>query len=393
MGFSCKQAGALLAMAVCAAAANAQGMTFDFSGFGTAGYTWADTNKAEFVRDRQPKGADNTGDIGVDSLVGVQGTVHLNSSISATTQLIVRRSTSTDFTLDVPLAFLKDAVTQDFAIRVGRLQLPTFMVSESRQVGFANTFVRPPVEVYGQSPLDFIDGVDGQYAHSFGPIDIAAGAFYGKVAVSVQGADVSVRKFAGANISATWGPVTLHYARLSGHITIATSADQLIAAVGAAGFTQLAAQLSIADRATTFSDFGLNLDWHNFLLQGEATQSEIGGFIADSRGQYALAGYRIRKFTPYVIYSVRKTISPTSDNTIPQVGPLLPLALAVNSILGGPDDQHSISGGIRWDFRDSMDLKLQVDHVSFQGPGLFANVQPGFHSPVTVAGLAVDFVF
>jgi hypothetical protein len=135
MGFSCKQAGVLLAMAVCAPAANAAGMTFDFSGFGTAGYAWADTNKAQFVRDRQPGGADNTGDIGVDSLAGVQGTVHLSSSISATTQLILRRSTSSDFTLDVPLAFLKDAVTQDFAIRVGRLQLPTFMISESRQVG------------------------------------------------------------------------------------------------------------------------------------------------------------------------------------------------------------------------------------------------------------------
>jgi hypothetical protein len=40
-----------------------------------------------------------------------------------------------------------------------------------------------------------------------------------------------------------------------------------------------------------------------------------------------------------------------------------------------------------------MDVKLQYDHISFQGPGMFANVQPGFHSPVNVVGLAVDFVF
>jgi hypothetical protein len=36
MGFSCKQAGALLATAVGTTAANAAGMTFDFSGFGAA---------------------------------------------------------------------------------------------------------------------------------------------------------------------------------------------------------------------------------------------------------------------------------------------------------------------------------------------------------------------
>jgi hypothetical protein len=392
MGFSCKQAGALLAVAVCATAPNAEGMTFDFGGFGTAGVAWADTNKAEFARDSQPSGADSTGDIGLDSVVGVQGTVHLTSSISATTQLMLRRSYSRGFTLDVPLAFLKDAVTQDFAVRVGRLQLPTFMISESRQVGFANTFVRPPMEVYAQSAVDFVDGVDGQYGHSFGPIDIAAGAFYGKVDVTLPSADVSARKLSGANISATWGPVTLHYGRVVGRITVATAADPLIAAVGAVGFTQLAAQLSSVDRVITFSDLGLSLDWHNFLLQGETSQAEFGGYIADTRGRYALVGYRIHKFTPYASYAVRKVISPTTDSTIPQVGPLLPLALGVDALLAA-HGQHTTSFGVRWDFHDSLDAKLQIDRVSPEGPGLFINVKPGFSGPVTVAALVVDFVF
>jgi hypothetical protein len=68
------------------------------------------------------------------------------------------------------------------------------------------------------------------------------------------------------------------------------------------------------------------------------------------------------------------------------------LALGVDALIAGYD-QHSSSAGIRWDFHDSMDAKLQFDHISFQGPGSFANVQPGFHSPVNVVGLAVDFVF
>jgi hypothetical protein len=392
MGFSCKQAGALLAIAACAPAANAEGMTFDFSGFGTAGVAWTDTNYAQFARDSQPTGADSSVDIGLDSLVAVQGTVHLTSSISAITQVMFRRSDAKGFTLDVPLAFLKDAVTQDFAVRVGRLQLPTFMISESRQVGFANTFVRPPVEVYAQSPLDYVDGVDGQYAHSFGPFDIAAGAFYGKVDLSLTTAEVTVRKLNGANISATWGPVTLHYGRVTGRITIASAADQLIAAVGATGFTQLADQLATVDRATSFSDLGLSLDWHNFLVQGETTQSKIGGYVADTRGRYALVGYRIQKFTPYVSYAVRKVISPTTDSTIPQVGPLLPLALGVDALLAAYS-QHTTSFGVRWDFHDSLDAKLQIDHVSPEGPGLFINVKPGFSGPVTVAALVVDFVF
>lgn len=56
-------------------------------------------------------------------------------------------------------------------------------------------------------------------------------------------------------------------------------------------------------------------------------------------------------------------------------------------------DQHTTSAGIRWDVHESIDLKLQIDRVSPQGNGLFVNPQPGFHGPVTVAGLTVDFVF
>jgi hypothetical protein len=393
MGFSFKQAGALLAMAVCATTANAEGMTFDFSGFGTAAYTWADTNKAQFVRDLQATGADNAGSAEVDSLVGVQGTVHLSSSISATAQLLLRRVTTSDYQLDVPAAFVKDSLTEDFAVRVGRLPLPLFMVSDYRLVGFANTFIRPPQEVYGRAPLYTVNGADMLYSHSFGAIELNTQLYYGGSELAGSGFTSAQKKLFGGNISVTLGPLTLRYGRMINHNTLVSGADALIAGVRAAGFTALADQLSSADRASSFTGFGASLDWHNILVQAETTDSISGGYSGHSRGQYALAGYRIQKFTPYVSYSVHKKMGPTSDSTIPQVGPLLPLALGVNALLGGLDDQHATSAGIRWDFHDSMDLKLQVDHVSFQGPGLFTNVQPGFHSPVTVAGLAVDFVF
>jgi hypothetical protein len=391
MGFSCKQAGALLAMAVCATVANAEGMTFDFSGFGTASYTWADTNKAEFNRDLQPIGADNTGSAEVDSLAGVQGTVHFSSNLSATVQMLVRRVTTPDYQLDVPVAFLKDALSNDFAVRVGRLPVPLFLISDYRTVGFANTFIRPPQEVYGAAPLYTVNGADVLYSHSFGQVQIDSQFYYGGSQIDAGTSEVTSKKIFGGNISVTFGPLTLRYGRMGNHTTIVSPADPLIAALGGAGFTALANQLSTHDRAASFKALGASLDWHNILLQAETTDAVGGGFNPTTRGQYALAGYRIRKFTPYAMYSVRK-ITGSITNTIPAFGPLVPLARAVDALVAGYD-QHSTSGGIRWDFRDSMDLKLQVDHVSFQGPGMFANVQPGFHSPVTVAELAVDFVF
>jgi hypothetical protein len=392
MAFSSKQACAVLLLAACGAAAGADEKTFDFSGFGTAGVAWSDTDKGELVRDIQPRGVDSTGDVGIDSLVGVQGTVHWSSAISATAQVMFRRSTSSSFTLDVPLAFVKDQLTQDLAVRVGRLQLPAFMISEYRQVGYANTFIRPPLEVYGQVPLDYIDGVDGLYSHSFGPVDVNLGAFYGRADLSVGTIGVSVRKSRGGNLSATWGPLTLRYGRVESFLTLTTPADALIDAVRTTGFTALADQLSANNKAAIFTGYGLSADWHNVLVQGEYTQSAVGGYLADSRGRYGLVGYRIHRFTPFVSYAQRNPISPQTDGTIPPVGPLLPLALGVNALLTAYR-QHTTSFGIRWDFHDSMDLKLQVDRISPQGPGLFVNVQPGFKGPVTVAAVALDFVF
>src|SRR6185369_2563780 len=49
------------------------------------------------------------------------------------------------------------------SVRIGRIVLPTFMVADSRKVGYANPWVRPPVEVYGLIPITQNDGLDASY--------------------------------------------------------------------------------------------------------------------------------------------------------------------------------------------------------------------------------------
>jgi hypothetical protein len=393
MGFVCKRAGAALVMALGGSIAAAGEVSFDFSGFGTAGAAWADTNKAEFIRDGQQTGIDSSGGIGLDSLVGVQATAHLTPEISASVQVMLRRFTSKNYELDVPLAFVKDQLTSDLSVRVGKLPLPLFMISDYRQVGYANPFIRPPQEVYGEAPVDSHDGVDALYSHTFGPIDVNAQAYYGRFDLDLAGASVTDRKVTGGNISATWGPLTLRYGRMISNCTLVTAADQLVTTIASIGYTDLAGWLSTHDRSCAFSGYGAVLDWKNILVQGEMAQANTGGFPADVRGRYLLAGYRIRKFTPYAIYSNRTVISERTDNTIPAVGPLAPLAAAVNSLIAAPE-QHSYAVGVRWDFHESLDLKAQVDRVFPDASGgLFTNIQSGFHGPVTVAGVALDFVF
>lgn len=385
------RAGVPLLLALAAGSASAA--TFDVSGFGTAGFTITDTGDAEYARGSQPVGADNKGDVGVDSIAGVQATVHLTDKISGTTQVLLRRRYDKDFTLDVPLAFVKADVTKELAVRLGRLPLPVFMVSDFRQVGFANTWIRPPVEVYGQVPLDSVDGFDVLFNKSLGEVTFNTQAFYGKTDVSLPTVDVSSKKFWGVNVTGSYGPVTLRAARVEDKLTIVSAqANGLIAAVRQAGFASLADDLSTVDKDSSFTAFGASLDWHSVIVQAEHTKAETGGYPSDSIGEYVLAGYRVDKFTPYAIYAKRETSGAQTSNVIPKVGPLLPLALGVNALMTG-QEQNSTSLGLRWDAASSVAVKFQYDHVDPKGNGLFINPKAGFDGPVNVFGVALDVVF
>jgi hypothetical protein len=386
----------MLALALCSTWARAALPPIDVSGFGTGGFAITDNGKAEFGRAQQQLvGANNEGDVGVDSLLALQGTVHLTDMFSATVQGVVRRMFNTGFQLDIPVFFVKAELTRDLAVRVGRIQLPVFMSSDYRQVGYSNTWVRPPIEVYGQVPFDSDDGADVLYRKAIGPADISAQAFYGKTDLSFGGATIQSRKNWGVNANVTVGPLTLRAGRNQSAFTSrSATVTQLLTAVNAAGFTALANRLNPLNVPFKFTDYGFSLDETHLTVQGEITKFTPGGFVASTDAQYLLAGYRVRKLTPYVMYARQKVTSARTDPTIPRLGPLLPLALGVDQLINSVGaDQHTWSAGVRWDVHESVDLKLQVDRVSPQGNGLFFNIRPGFHGPVTVASMTLDFVF
>jgi hypothetical protein len=379
------------ALALCGGTASAAEV--NVSGFGTAGIAFTDTDDAEFVRSSQPVGADSSGDVGVDSIAGIQATTRLTDRVSGTVQVLVRRLYDPGFELDVPMAFIKVDLNEGFAVRIGRVPAPLFLVSDFRQVGYANTWIRPPIEVYGQAPLDSVDGLDVLYTGAAGPVSLNGQAFYGKTDLDLSTSDASVRKFWGVNLNASIGPVTLRAGRAQSRLSLDSApANSLLAGLRQAGFTALANELSPIDRESTFTAFGALLDWNNLIVQAEATKSTSDSFIPDTSGRYGLVGYRMGELTPFVIYAEREVDSARTSNVVPQVGPLIPLALGVNALIAGAQ-QDTTSVGVRWDAADSVAVKFQYDYIDPEGAGLLANASTGFNESVNVFSLAVDVVF
>ena len=163
---------ALLLAALPLAAARASSAPADgglsLSGFATIGLARTNTDDAQFVRYNQAEGVASGFGSGTDSNLGLQASVQFNAALSATAQVLTRKYTSARYTADLSWAFLKLRLRDDLALRAGRVVVPSFMISDYQNIGYANTMMRPPLEMYGLAAIEHIEGADLSYQRSFG---------------------------------------------------------------------------------------------------------------------------------------------------------------------------------------------------------------------------------
>ena len=402
-----------------ACAEDANGSSVKISGYGSAALTIADTDNAQFVRPNQAAGAGRTARTGIDSNLGLQANVAVNPWLSATAQGLARKDGENDFGAELAWAFAKAKVSDSFSVRVGRMGLPVFMISDYRNVGYANTMLRPPGEMYSQVPLNSIDGIDGTYQFSAGDTSITTQLALGRTkAALATGPDSTVhvegKSIVALNVVAEHGPVTMRFGRAETKLTIndSPSLNTLMGSLRAAGsgykiaqLGALADALEVKDKKASFTSVGLGLDWNNVLVQSEYAKRKTDSYVSDSTSWYVMAGYRIGTLLPYYSHASLKADGRV-NNTVPAACPpgypaactptLRALSAGVDTLayMRNQLEQSTDSIGVRWDFHRSAALKVQIDRIRPKnGPGLFVQAKPGFHGPVTVAAAAIDFVF
>jgi hypothetical protein len=410
----------LLALPLAASTAYAQdGSGFPavkVSGFGTGAITYADTSKADFVRPNQASGSSRDFRTGIDSNLGLQADMPVNSWLSLTAQGLVRKDAEEGYGAELTWAFAKARISDELSVRIGRVGLPVFMISDYRNVGYANTMLRPPAEVYSQVPFNSVDGVDLTWQHAFGDTSVTTQLAYGNVKSPLSGGiHAKGKKVTALNVSAEHGPFTIRAGHAIADITIddSTSLNTLLAGLRAAGagyrFAQLAPladEIQANEKRGAFSSLGLAMDWNNIVVQTEFAKRKTKTYINDTTSWYVMGGYRIGKILPYVSHASLK-IDSAIVNTVPAACPagypaactptLQQLGAGVRRLPNvgvGQGEQSTNSIGMRWDFASSVALKAQIDRVKPKnGTGLFVNVQPGFKDSVTVGAVALDFVF
>ncbi|MEP6883924.1 MAG: hypothetical protein ABJC66_04145 [Gammaproteobacteria bacterium] len=334
-----------------------------YSGFGTVGLARSDTEQAVWVQNIQTFGATNKNfDYRTDSKLAVQGTIAPAQWLSGTAQVLTEERYGPGMSTQFEWAFVKVKPLPDLSVRAGRMELPTFLISDTRNVGYANLWLRAPDEVYGQPIFDVYNGYDVTYQHDVGPYPVSFNVLAGtSVSETALAPGVQRRiighKLLGYNATLDLNGITIRVSRIT---TDRTHEEY--------GITYPALSWS-------FDSVGVIYDRRNIVLQSEFIERRTSNPSINVNGMYLLGGYHLGKWTPYVMYSRGETLG-GGNGTVPFAS------------------MHVVTGGARLDAFRNVDFKVQIEHAAaYQGGTPFENQSATFGNVGNVFSFVVDFVF
>jgi hypothetical protein len=382
---------------------------FSFSGFGTVGVVHSSEANADFTNNAfSPNGAGYTRSWSpeVDSLIGAQLSVRVTRELSAVLQVIVQQNYDGTFSPHVEWANIKYQFTPDLSVRIGRVELPTFLFSDSRKVGYTYPWVRPPIEVYSLLPITASDGAGFSYRLHLADVTNTTQASLVQSNTSQPFNRGTALARNSLNIANTteYKAFTFRASYQNAHLLI-NSFDGLLDGFKLFGPQGIAIydKYSPDNKTITTEIVGGSYDPGRWFVISEWGHTDLNSILGEDTSWYASGGYRVGQFTPYMTYA-HETAARNSDPGLTLTG--LPPAQAgfaaglnagLNAVLRGVADQSTVSIGARWDCVKDIALKIQFDHmrIGAHSSGTLINVQPEFQpgGTVNLFNIAVDFVF
>jgi hypothetical protein len=379
---------------------------FSLRGFGTLAATTHDADGIEFRRSiDQPNGVrEGDIDLAVDSQAGLQFNLKLATHFDAMVQGVTRQYADGSWNPRISQGFVRYSSDEALVFRAGRFGYDIYLLAESRQVGYSYLTLRPSLEFYGMITNDQIDGADAAITLRAGPGLARARVFAGESSSEIafpDGTNAETRGRAqGVSFDYLYRGWTARVALLRFTFDSDPSLAPLLGALRATGSPQAAA---IADSLghEEYESLGMQLGvayehgpLQAQLLFGGGTSNSIA--VPEFNKVYALIGYQVRQWTPFLSYGSSHDSNPVRGTGLPDIPQLAPLEAAVRDIQrSSRSTQHTVSAGARFDLSEHIDFKFQIDRTSLGDTSLVfdSRVPPGGPANMTVLGASIDFVF
>lgn len=369
-----------------AGSAAAEGLRI--AGFGTLGYVADNRSDIAPARDisQRPASDFQTGNgWKVDSRIGLQLEYGVTPNLDLVGQWVLRDQFHGNADKATELAYLAYRPRDTIDLRVGRISYDAFLMSDHRNVGYAYTWVRPPLEFYGWIPVFSVDGADVAYRwpgdEGHWRIKLQAGR--GRTAIPIQrGYDFAADRLLGVSLlressrwrfKAAYSQFTVA-SEVPAFVPLQAGLDQLAAAaipLVSAEAADLRRNLSFQNARVGYATLGAAYDDGTWFAQAElGSTTASAAAIPHGRMGYASVGRRFGDWAPYLL---RSTSRPGND-----VRAAANNWGAFNATLRDPGlfivnttriEQDTWSLGVRWDFQRSAALKLQWDRTTIRPSG------------------------
>ena len=343
------------------------------SGYGTVAGVFTDDGDRQFVADvSRSKGATNKLDIGQDSRLGVQASVDFKGGLSVTAQVVAKRRLTTttrgsdkDFDINLDWFYGQYQFAPSLNLRIGRMAVPTYLLSDSLNVGYSANWLRAPVHLYTSMPFNVFDGVEFNYTRSFGEYNVSAQVAHGNAKTNIV----------------TYAVTPLE-ADPQSSVNVIVEHGSWLARIGAVRAKVAAPFGMVKD---TYISAGLQYDNGELVAMSEVAQRDqnklpalLDNKIQTATYAYVAAGWRFGKLLPLLMLS---------HNSLKGTQPAGPgVVLHTQQSITAP------SVSLRYDMATNVALKAQIDRYKANDTRLFSPVATDDHA-VHVFSAGMDFLF
>lgn len=414
-----RRVAALLAI-VCAGMAHPPAPAGEIAvhGFGTLGAAYIDKPSGwGYARSINQRFNDDAFRADLDSVIGLQVNYQPTSNFELVAQAAASRLDGDAERNDyLGLGFVGWHPNADWSLRLGRVNLDAYLISDHHVVGFTYQFIRPPVEYYGRMPTS-LDGGDVSRVWIVDDVQWRAKLIAGRTENGTGDSRLTLWPVVGLVGSRESDGLLLRISALHGrtrnNLRVLDPLLQGLQQMQAVPVPQVSADAAQMHDAlvtrgmrTSYIAGAVAYDRHDWLLTTEINRSKAAHnpSISFTSG-YVSAGRRFGAVSTFVMHSVFRRDSaaveaPDWATPLAGFGPQLAqqaqqLALgAATAINGTAASQRTTSLGTRWDVGPRVALKAQFDHVRWrkQGSALWAHAD-GTAGAGNVVGIAADFVF
>ncbi|REL35266.1 porin [Thalassotalea euphylliae] len=305
-----------------------------------------------------------------DSLFALQASTDLGKGIGATVQIISRGEN--DWDTEFEWAYLSYDLTDNTRILAGRQRAPLYMYSGFLDVSYAYPWITPPQGVYDLE-LSRFDGLSVNHNFTLGEFDSSVQAFFGSETNDVEVIDHMVESefedIYGVSLTLQRDWLTLRSAYVQTDFSLP---DEGATELGNAwratqGFEFIGDEVTMVEDETKFAEFGIQIDYNNWLFIGEYTHVEYDSMpLKNEKSLYVTGGYRFDNLLVHLTYGqdeneVNNTINQLPFGIAPELDGLSAVTERVFRFREQDSSYYTL--GARWDFHSSAALKVEYSRL------------------------------